>query len=92
MGRQVRRYTHAHVPRAADAFARQLYLSMLAQALIVKSAVEVQRSQNTFGTLLWQLNEMCVVLRSSAKKSPPHIFLPAQLAHWRLGLHRVRRI
>jgi hypothetical protein len=76
----------------AEAFARQLYLSMIAQvirrhdslpvvplflhflvlqrkkptlcasslmqALIVKSAVEVQRSQNTWGTLLWQLNEM----------------------------------
>lgn len=43
-----------HLRRAADAFARQLYLSMLAQALIVKSAVEVQRSQNTWGTVLWQ--------------------------------------
>ena len=39
----------------ATAFARQLFLSMIAQALIVKSAVEIQRSQNTWGTLLWQV-------------------------------------
>jgi hypothetical protein len=41
-----------------DAFARQLYFSMIGQALIVSSEVQTQRSRNVFGTMLWQLNEI----------------------------------
>lgn len=40
------------------AFKQQLYQSLLAQALHLKSDVERRRSGNSFGTLLWQLNEI----------------------------------
>ena len=36
---------------------RQLYFCMISQALIMKSEIEYQRSQNIFGSLIWQLNE-----------------------------------
>lgn len=39
-------------------FKKQLYQCMLAQALAVKSDIEVRRSTNTFGILTWQLNEI----------------------------------
>jgi hypothetical protein len=39
-------------------FARQLLLSQLASALLIKQTVETMRSTNTFGTLLWQLGEI----------------------------------
>ena len=39
-------------------FARQLLLSQLAAALLVKSRIETFRSQNNFGTLTWQLGEI----------------------------------
>ena len=42
----------------AAVFARQLLLSQLAAALLVKSEVETQRSGNYFGTMLWQLGEI----------------------------------
>jgi len=40
------------------AFKRQLYMCILGQALVIKSDIEVRRSGNEFGTLLWQLNEI----------------------------------
>ncbi len=40
------------------AFQRQLYQSMLGQALYIKTQVEGLRATNTFGTLIWQLNEI----------------------------------
>ena len=42
----------------AAIFARQLLLSQLGSALLVKSEVETQRSGNFFGTMLWQLGEI----------------------------------
>eukprot|EP01065_Artemidia_motanka_P025528 TRINITY_DN30520_c0_g1_i1.p1 TRINITY_DN30520_c0_g1~~TRINITY_DN30520_c0_g1_i1.p1 ORF type:complete len:912 (+),score=270.91 TRINITY_DN30520_c0_g1_i1:48-2783(+) len=40
------------------AFKRQLYQCMLGQALEMKSNIEGRRSQNQFGILVWQLNEI----------------------------------
>ena len=82
------------VCRAVDAFARQLYLSMLAQALIVKSAVEVQRSMNTWGTVLWQAR--LVLDRTPVRSCYPVLARPLpcaaqrDLADGRLGVYRVR--
>ena len=42
----------------ATVFARQLLLSQLAAALLVKSEVETQRAGNVYGTMLWQLGEI----------------------------------
>ena len=42
----------------ASAFQKQLYQCLLGQALEMKSNIEVRRSTNEFGTLLWQLNEI----------------------------------
>jgi hypothetical protein len=41
-----------------DAFQKQLYLCLLGQALEMKSDIEARRSQNEFGTVTWQLNEI----------------------------------
>lgn len=41
-----------------DAFARQLWISMISQALSLASNIETRRSHNTWGTLIWQLNEI----------------------------------
>jgi beta-mannosidase len=41
-----------------DAFARQLYMSLVAQALLLSSDIRARRSHNTWGTLIWQLNEI----------------------------------
>jgi len=40
------------------AFARQLLLSQLASALLIKQTVESMRATNNFGLLLWQLGEI----------------------------------
>jgi beta-mannosidase len=40
------------------AFQRQLYLSMMAQALWVKGQIETFRSGNSYGALIWQMNEI----------------------------------
>jgi beta-galactosidase/beta-glucuronidase len=37
---------------------KQLYLAMIAQALIIKSDISTRRSRNSFGTLTWQHNEI----------------------------------
>ena len=42
----------------ADIFARQLLLSQLASALLIKQTVEGLRATNNFGLLLWQLGEI----------------------------------
>lgn len=42
----------------ASVFARQLLLSQLAAALEIKASIEKARAGNTFGTLVWQLNEI----------------------------------
>ena len=86
----------SHVRRTADAFARQLYLSMLAQALIVKSAVEVQRSENTWGTVLWQARlvpDRTPIRSCYPAFTPQSLPCAAQrdLADGRLGVYRVRR-
>jgi len=39
-------------------FRSQLYLCMLASALAMKAEITVQRSENHFGALVWQLNEI----------------------------------
>lgn len=41
-----------------EAFQRQLYQSMLGQALNMKSNIETRRAGNSFGLLVWQLNEI----------------------------------
>ena len=40
------------------AFKRQLWRCMIGQALWIKSDIETRRASNTFGTLVWQLNEI----------------------------------
>eukprot|EP00039_Didymoeca_costata_P007213 m.97371 g.97371 ORF g.97371 m.97371 type:complete len:1025 (-) comp13593_c0_seq2:109-3183(-) len=40
------------------AFKRQLYQSMVGQALFIKAEVEGWRSSNVWGTLIWQYNEI----------------------------------
>jgi hypothetical protein len=42
----------------AEIFARQLLLSQLASALLIKQTVETIRATNNFGLLLWQLGEI----------------------------------
>eukprot|EP01052_Picozoa_sp_SAG31_P011930 SAG31_NODE_687_length_12813_cov_2.597216_12_plen_304_part_00 len=37
---------------------RQVYMSMVGQALWIKSQVEIFRAKNIFGTLTWQLNDV----------------------------------
>lgn len=39
------------------AFQLQLYLCMISQALWMKGEIEMRRSQNVYGLLIWQLNE-----------------------------------
>jgi beta-mannosidase len=41
-----------------SAFQRQLWLCMLGQALELKGDIETRRARNSWGTLLWQLNEI----------------------------------
>lgn len=41
----------------AASFRRQLYECMIAQALWMKGKLEMMRATNSFGTLIWQLNE-----------------------------------
>eukprot|EP01126_Amoeba_proteus_P030934 TRINITY_DN3046_c0_g2_i4.p1 TRINITY_DN3046_c0_g2~~TRINITY_DN3046_c0_g2_i4.p1 ORF type:complete len:906 (+),score=164.89 TRINITY_DN3046_c0_g2_i4:153-2870(+) len=40
------------------AFKRQLYQCLIGQALVLKSDIEVRKSTNEWGTVLWQLNEI----------------------------------
>lgn len=42
----------------AAAFASQLYMSMVAQALEKKGDIEQRRALNHFGTSTWQANEI----------------------------------
>lgn len=44
--------------RGATPLKRQIYLSQLAQALMMKGQIEAWRSTNVFGTVLWSLNEI----------------------------------
>ena len=44
-----------------QAFKRQLFQCMIAQALIVKQNVELTRATPRFGILVWQLNEIWCV-------------------------------
>merc|ERR1711988_1807285 len=39
-------------------FKKQLYQCMIGQALEIKQTIETRMSQNTFGILVWQLNEI----------------------------------
>lgn len=41
----------------SEAFQKQLYMCMISQTLWLKSEIETQRSKNSLGTLIWQLNE-----------------------------------
>eukprot|EP00040_Diaphanoeca_grandis_P024326 m.133582 g.133582 ORF g.133582 m.133582 type:complete len:1057 (-) comp29683_c0_seq3:38-3208(-) len=41
-----------------SAFKKQLYQSMIGQALFLKTEIESWRSQNVFGTTIWMYNEM----------------------------------
>jgi len=40
-----------------DAFKRQLYQCMISQAIWTKAQIEHMRNTNSFGSLIWQLNE-----------------------------------
>lgn len=40
------------------AFKQQIFQCMIAQALVIKQNIELTRSQNRFGTLVWQFNEI----------------------------------
>jgi len=42
----------------APFFQQHLYECMIAQALWMKGQIEIMRSSNSFGTLVWQLNEV----------------------------------
>jgi len=39
-------------------FKKSLYQCMIGQALVVKQDIETRRSQNTFGIIVWQFNEI----------------------------------
>lgn len=41
-----------------EAFKKQLYLCTLAQALYIASSIEAYRGTNSFGIVIWQLNEI----------------------------------
>jgi len=41
-----------------EALKAQLYLAMVAQALVVKSDISTRRARNSFGTVTWQHNEI----------------------------------
>ena len=40
-----------------EAFQAQLYQCMMAQTMYMKGNIEMRRSENSFGVLIWQLNE-----------------------------------
>jgi beta-galactosidase/beta-glucuronidase len=42
----------------ADAFKKQLWQCMVGQALLIKQHIEVLRSENTLGIIVWQFNEI----------------------------------
>ena len=51
--------TSADLDQAGEAaFKRQLFQCLYAQALVIKGYTQQKRSQNTFGTQIWQLNEI----------------------------------
>lgn len=41
-----------------NAFRRQLYMSLISQALVLSADIQTRRSHNSWGTLIWQLNEI----------------------------------
>jgi len=41
-----------------ETYRMHLYLCMIAQALWMKGEIEMQRSRNSYGSLIWQLNEI----------------------------------
>jgi hypothetical protein len=45
-------------PTGEAAFQRQLYQCLIGQSLELKSNIEVRRSYNQFGVVIWQLNEI----------------------------------
>ena len=47
----------------------QLYLAIVAQALVVKSDISTRRARNSFGTVTWQHNEIWPTVRMMA--NPP---------------------
>ena len=52
-------------------FRGQLYLSMIGQALQVKSQIEIFRSQNRWGVITWQLGEVRLLTISSLRGRRP---------------------
>ena len=86
----------------AVAFKRQLYQSMVGQALFISAEVIGWRSSNLWGTLIWQFNEIwptgrsifCVLFEVNARRCLRRMYVkgsPSLLnAHRRLGKHRVR--
>ena len=65
-----------------SALKAQLYLCQLASALNLKSVIEWQRSQNLWGLMEWQLNEVLICSKD--------FLTVADLANRWLGQHRVR--
>lgn len=41
-----------------QAFKRQLWQCMVGQALLIKQNIETRRSNNQFGVIVWQFNEI----------------------------------
>ena len=44
----------------------QLYLAIVAQALVVKSDISTRRARNSFGTVTWQHNEIWPTVSTQA--------------------------
>jgi hypothetical protein len=74
------------------AFQRQLYQCMLAQSLAMKSTIELQRATNTFGIMVWQLNEIWPTGGWGSLEYGTTGFTPGQVlgGRWR-PLHHVMR-
>lgn len=76
-----------------DAFSMQLYQSMMAQALWVKGKVATMRARNSFGSLIWQLNENWPTGGWGALEYGPNRLMAKQIAggRWKPLMHVFQR-
>lgn len=58
-----------------EAFRKQLFLCMVAQALEKKGDISVRRSKNHYGSITWQLNEIW----PTGGPPPPRSCLPSAI-------------
>jgi hypothetical protein len=52
----------------------QLYLAIVAQALVVKSDISTRRARNSFGTVTWQHNEIWPTVRPTLWMENPPLY------------------